>query len=328
MIQIVILAVLVAIPLLYLGKKYFNGGVNKYKPSLVGKTVLITGGNTGIGKETALELAKLGAKVVIASRNPGKSKDAVEDIKKASGNKEVECMELDLSDLESIKRLAENFIKKNSRLDILINNAALMALPTRQETKYGIEMQMGTNHFGHFYLTHLLFPLLKKSTPSRIINVSSTAHFQTSKWSWENINQEKPYDPWVAYGNSKLANIYFTQELQRRVGEGSGIKTVSLHPGVVRTELLLPYFSKHKFVEFLQTLIWPGWWYISKDSNQGAQTTLYCALCDFDKLDGGKYHKDCKVNYLGRLARSEENAKKLWEYTINKLKNHVDLPTI
>ena len=176
---------------------------------------------------------------------------------------------------------------------------------------------MATNHYGHFLMTNLLLPLLKKSQPSRIINLTSMGH-QMARWNFDDIEYTKSYSPWVAYGNSKLANIYFTTELQRRL-KGEQIKVAAVHPGGVRTELANTFLGSNIIYRFIFSLLTPVWWYFSKSVPEGAQTSLYCALVDFDKLEGGKYYADCRVGKPTALSQNEENARKFWEISVGKV---------
>ena len=218
-----------------LRKYYFAGGACRNKNRLDGKTIIITGANSGIGKETAIELAKRGAKVYMGCRSVQRGEKALEEVKASSGSKEVFLLKIDLSSKRSIREFVDNFLSRESHLHILINNAGIMEVP-EGKTEDGFERQMGTNHLGHFYLTHFLLDTLKHSAPSRIINVSSMAHaFSRLDVNDLNISKVK-YNKTVAYGNSKEANMLHAAELSRRL-EGTGVTAYSLHPGAIRTEL-------------------------------------------------------------------------------------------
>ena len=242
-----------AIAVLYAGKRYFQGPRCHSTKRLEGKTVVITGGNTGIGKETAVDLAKRGAKVIVGCRNMEKGKAALKEIQERSGSTDVFLEKLDLASLDSVRKFADSILKRASRLNILINNAGIMMCPY-QKTKDGFEMQFGTNHLGHFLLTMLLLELIKKSAPSRIINVSSIGHtLGSGKIHFDDINFERDYTPYEAYFHSKLANVLFTRELSKRL-EGSHVTVNSLHPGAVKTDL-----ERH-FSAYLQILVVPARW--------------------------------------------------------------------
>ncbi|XP_059811457.1 retinol dehydrogenase 12 isoform X2 [Hypanus sabinus] len=191
------------------------GGVCTSNARLDGKTVVITGANTGIGKETARDLAQRGARVILACRDLTKAEAAAQDIREDTGSKQVIVRELDLANTRSIYQFAENIIKEEKVLNILINNAGVMMCPF-MKTSDGFEMQFGVNHLGHFLLTFLLLDHLKKSSPARIINLSSLAH-GFGRINFKDLHSENSYDGGSAYCQSKLANILFTRELAKRL---------------------------------------------------------------------------------------------------------------
>ncbi len=197
-----------------------------------GKVCLITGGNSGIGKATALGLAQLDASVVIVSRDKDKGEAALIEIRSKSGNRNVDMMVADLSSQDSVRELAHDFKGRHKKLHVLINNAGIY-LPKRVVTVDGLEATFATNHLGHFLLTNLLLDVLKISAPSRIINITSSAHYG-SEINFDDVEGEKKYSGFRAYGQSKLANVLFTYELARKL-EGTGVTVNCLHPGVVRT---------------------------------------------------------------------------------------------
>lgn len=212
-----------------------QGGKYTKTNKIENSVVIVTGSNTGIGKETVRELAKRGAHVYMACRDMTKCEEARAEIVVESNNKYVYCRECDLASYDSIKQFVHTFKNEQKRLDILINNGGVMRCP-KGVTKEGIETQLGVNHVGHFLLTNLLLDLLKSSSPSRIINVSSLAHTR-GEINVTDLNSEKSYDPSKAYSQSKLANILFTRELAKRL-EGTKVTVNALHPGVVDTELM------------------------------------------------------------------------------------------
>jgi NAD(P)-dependent dehydrogenase (short-subunit alcohol dehydrogenase family) len=205
-----------------------QGGQYTKDTKINGKVVIITGANSGIGKETAIDLAKRGGKVYIACRDIKRGEDALKEIKEKSGTDNVYFLQLDLASLDSVREFSRKFHELESQLHILINNAGVMACP-KSLTKDGFEMQLGTNHLGHFLLTNLLLHLLKASSPSRIIVVSSLFHI-VGKIRKNDLFGEKFYFRWFAYASSKLANILFSNELAKRL-EGSGVTVNSCHPG-------------------------------------------------------------------------------------------------
>uniref|UniRef100_A0A8C6SYR2 Retinol dehydrogenase 12, like n=1 Tax=Neogobius melanostomus TaxID=47308 RepID=A0A8C6SYR2_9GOBI len=275
---------------------------------LDGKTVVITGANTGIGKEAAIDLAKRGARVIMACRDMERGQAALKEVVESSANENVACMKLDLSDTKSIREFADN-INKEEKLNILLNNAGVMVCPYGK-TADGFEMQIGVNHMGHFLLTYLLLDLIKKSAPARIINVSSVAH-RFGSINLEDINSEKSYDKNGAYAQSKLANVLFTRSLAKRL-EGTGVTAYSLHPGVVQTDLCRHLNGPQKFV---MKVISP----FTKSSTQGAQTSIYCAVePSLDKESGG-YYSDCAPAKCSAKAQDDDMAQRLWELSCGML---------
>ena len=206
--------------------------VEDSKVDMTGKNCLVTGGNSGIGKATALGLAKLGATVVLVSRDKDKGEAALLEIRTVSGNKNIDMMLSDLSSQDSVRELAHDFKARYKKLHVLINNAGVF-LPKRVTTADGLEATFATNHLGHFLLTNLLLDTLKSSAPSRIINITSAAHRGT-EIEFEDLQGEKRYRGWHAYSQSKLANVLFTYELAKRL-EGTQVTVNCLHPGGVRT---------------------------------------------------------------------------------------------
>jgi NAD(P)-dependent dehydrogenase (short-subunit alcohol dehydrogenase family) len=205
-------------------------------PDLSGKTILITGANSGLGLETSRLLAGHGARVVMACRNQQKGEAAMADIRNDIPDTDLELMQLDLADLASVSGFVDAFKRRFARLDVLINNAGLMAPPFSQ-TVDGFELQFGTNHLGHFALTAPLLETLSASDDPRIVVVSSVAHRMGNIY-FDNLHGEKGYKRWKFYGQSKLANLIFALELDRRLrAAGSRIKVMAVHPGYSATHL-------------------------------------------------------------------------------------------
>ncbi|XP_062335954.1 retinol dehydrogenase 12, like [Osmerus eperlanus] len=273
------------------------------------KTVIITGANTGIGKETALDLAKRGARIIMACRDMEKAESALKEVVEGSGNKNVVILKLDLSDTKSIKEFAEVINREESKLNILINNAGVMVCPYGK-TADGFEMQIGVNHMGHFLLTYLLIDLIKRSAPSRIINVSSMAH-SLGTINLDDINSEKGYNKNKAYSQSKLANILFTHLLAKRL-EGTGVTAYSLHPGVVQTDL---WRHLNPAQQAVMKMVSP----FTKNSVQGAQTTIYCAVDPGLETKSGGYYSDCAPATCSRAATDDSVAQKLWDLSCQML---------
>lgn len=209
-------------------RNYMQGGQYDKDTRIDGKVVIITGANSGIGKETAIDLAKRGGKIYIACRDKKRGEDAMKEIKEKSESDEIYFLKLDLASIDSIKNFSEEFLNLETNLHILINNAGVMACP-RSFTKDGFEMHFGTNHLGHFLLTNLLLDILKASAPSRVVVVSSLFHI-VGKIRKNDLFGEKFYFRWFAYASSKLANILFTRELAKRLA-GTGVTANCLHPG-------------------------------------------------------------------------------------------------
>ena len=267
--------------------------------------ILITGGNTGIGKSTAIALAKKGNTIILACRNAQKAQEAIADIKSASQNEGIYYVSCDLASFESIKKCATAYRQQFGRLDILINNAGLVT-DKLQFTKEGFELQIGVNHLGHFLLTNNLIDLLEKAPEPRIINVSSTAHYR-GKINFGTFKGElgpEKYKGMVAYGQSKLANILFTKELARRY---PAICSHSLHPGVVSTEIAKKNDNKK---------IWGFIWRVASpfmlSTANGAKTSIHLATSpDVLKINGKYFDKQIEKE-PSALAKDASLAQELW----------------
>ncbi|XP_062337869.1 retinol dehydrogenase 12-like isoform X1 [Osmerus eperlanus] len=276
---------------------------------LDGKTVIITGGNTGIGKETALDLAKRGGRIILACRDVVKAEKTKAEITENSGNPNILVRPLDLADGRSIREFSQLINREESQVNILINNAGVMMCPYSKTTD-GFEMQFGVNHLGHFLLTFLLLDLLKRSAPSRVITLSSMAH-AWGRIQLEDINSETSYHSRRAYGQSKLANILSTRSLARRL-QGTGVTVYAVHPGIVRTEL-----KRHMNLALL--ISWKIVRPFTKTVVQGAQTSIFCAVePNLDSHSGG-YYCDCKLSSCDRAGRDDVMAEKLWELSCQML---------
>ena len=254
-------------------------------PNQQGKLVVVTGGNSGIGYEAALALAGKNAQVILAVRSANKGEEAASAIRQKYPQAQVTVMPLDLSDLKNVRAFAQAFLAKYDRLDILINNAGVMALPARK-TADGFEMQFGTNHLGHFALTGLLLPILKATSNARVVTVSSGVHV-SGDIHFDDLQWEKKYDRWGAYAQSKLANLLFAYELQRRLN-AAGIKLISVgcHPGYAATNLQAagPQMEGSKFSLWMMKIANAV---IAQPQDMGALPTLFAAVapevngCDY-----------------------------------------------
>ncbi|KFV98822.1 Retinol dehydrogenase 12, partial [Fulmarus glacialis] len=293
-------------------RRYVAGGQCKSTAKLEGKVAIITGANTGIGKETARDLARRG-KVIVACRDIAKAEAAASEIRAETGNQQVIVKKLDLADTKSIREFAEKFLAEEKELHILINNAGVMLCPY-SKTADGFEMHLGVNHLGHFLLTFLLLERLKQSAPARIVNVSSLAH-HGGRIRFHDLHSEKSYNRGLAYCHSKLANVLFTRELARRLQGKSQRRAEftanALHPGSVRSEL-----TRHSFV---MMWLWKIFSFFLKTPWEGAQTSVYCAVAE--ELDSvtGQYFSDCQPAYVSPRGRDDETAKKLWSVSCELL---------
>lgn len=268
---------------------------------LDGKTVLITGGNAGIGKETAVALALRGARVIIACRDEEKAKKAVREIKARSHNMNVLYMEVDLANMKSIRDFGKAFLQREKRLDILINNAGMPSVLDWTDDNFS--MCFGVNHLGHFLMTNLLLPRLKESSPSRVITLTCSS-YKYQKLDFQDLNYN--LFPFFTYCRSKLANIYFTQELARMM-EGKGVTAYAVHPGYVQSNWTCHFSVLYRIV--MQVVMFM--FFVSCET--GAQTVVYCAVSDEVVQHNGGYFSDCRPAPLRTFARDPGVAKKLWE---------------
>jgi NAD(P)-dependent dehydrogenase (short-subunit alcohol dehydrogenase family) len=247
-----------------------------------GKVAVVTGANSGLGLATARELARAGASVVLAVRNRAKGDEAASRIRSAVPDATVEVAQLDLADLGSVERFAEGFAASDRPLDLLINNAGIMAAP-RRLTKDGFESHFGTNHLGHFALTGRLLASLLKAPAPRVVTVSSTMH-RGGTMNFDDLNGERKYSRWGAYSRSKLANLMFCFELQRRAAEaGAALRSVAAHPGYANTNL--QFAAPDRFYE--KAFMWIGNQLFAQSADMGALPTLYAATVP--DLPGGSY---------------------------------------
>lgn len=249
-------------------------------PSQKGRIAIVTGANTGLGYETALEFAKKEIRVILACRNEKKAMQAISRIKAVVPNAELEFIPIDLMSLASVRAFATTFKQNHTRLDLLINNAGIM-IPPFQKTKDGFESQMGVNYFSHFLLTGLLIDVLNTTPNARVVTLSSKAH-ESGVIDFDNLNAEKSYSKFTAYSQSKLACLMFTQELNRRLKAADrSTLSVAAHPGVSRTDL-----GRH-IPKLLYYLLMPIFMLMTHKASKGALPTIMAAL-DTD-VEGGDY---------------------------------------
>jgi len=287
-------------------------------PDLSGKTIIVTGGNSGIGYEAALMLARKRANAVLACRSLDKAAEAAAQIARAGAPVAVETMQLDLASLASVRAFADAFRRSHSRLDVLCNNAGVMALPYRK-TADGFEMQFGTNHLGHFALTGLLLDLLLATPNPRVVTVSSTAH-RMGRIRFDDLQWEHGYRRWLAYAQSKLANLLFAFELQRKAdAAGAKLLSVACHPGYAATNLQAagPRMEGSSLRESMMAI---GNRLFSQSAAMGALPTVYAAVApevhagDYIGPDGfaQTWGYPVKVG-CSELARDRQSAARLWE---------------
>jgi NAD(P)-dependent dehydrogenase (short-subunit alcohol dehydrogenase family) len=283
-------------------------------PDQSGRLAIVTGANSGLGLVTAQELARAGARVVLACRNVGKGESARDTVQRAAPGAQLELEELDLAGLDSVRAFAERFRAAHDGIDLLINNAGVMATP-RRTTAEGFELQFGTNHLGHFALTALLIGAMEGRDDARVVTLSSGAH-RFGRIAFDNLGGDRRYFRWRAYGQSKLANLLFALELDRRLrAAGSNVKSLSAHPGWAATNLQYagpPAFDRA--VAHVGNRVW------AQSADMGALPTLYAAT--EPGLEGGAFcGPDGFLEQRGHpepvsmssAARDEEVARRLWE---------------
>jgi NAD(P)-dependent dehydrogenase (short-subunit alcohol dehydrogenase family) len=266
---------------------------------LAGRTFLITGANTGIGKETARALAGRGARLYIACRSADAGHAAIEEIASQTGSRDLAQLALDLGDLDSVRRCAEEFLATGEPLHGLINNAGVAG--SRGMTESGFERMFGTNHVGPFLLTNLLLERLRASAPARIVNVASVAHYDASGIDWDAVRRPtRTITGMREYSVSKLANVLHAQELARRL-EGSGVTSYALHPGVIASDIWrrVPWPVRSLMKRRMDT------------PERGARTSLYCATSPEVAGESGRYYDDCRVKEPAAAA-TPALAAELW----------------
>lgn len=271
-----------------------------------GKTALVTGGNSGIGKEIATELAERGADVVVASRNAEKGEAAAAELRARIGRDAVEFMPLDLASFASVRGFAKRFLDERDAAHVLVNNAGLI-LSRREETEDGHEATFQINHLGPFLLTNLLLGRIVDSAPARIVNVSSGAHKGSRGLDFDDLDRERRrYRGMAAYNDSKLCNVYFTRELARRL-DGCDVTVNAFHPGFVRTNF---GFEGDTFLLSLGIRIGS---LFARSPARGARTGVHLAVSPGVEGVSGEYFFDERPARISRVARGDESAQRLWE---------------
>ncbi len=279
-------------------------------PDQTGRTALVTGANSGLGFWTTVELARAGARVLMACRNPTKAQDALRRVRAEATGANVELVAMDLASLASVEQAVKEVGERVTQLDLLVNNAGIMAVP-QGRTVDGFELQLGTNHFGHFALTGRLLPLLRQGSAPRVITVASGAHV-IGRMDFTDLPADRSYHRWRRYGQSKLANLLFTAELDRRA-HGT-LLAAAAHPGYASTHL-----QQGQGQAFFEGLMKVGNRVLAQSDKQGAWPQLYAAT--MPDVQGGDYYGPHLLDLRGhpkkatttRLAKSLEDAARLWE---------------
>jgi NAD(P)-dependent dehydrogenase (short-subunit alcohol dehydrogenase family) len=272
---------------------------------LRGRRILVTGASNGIGKVAALELARLGADLLLVCRDRARGERTVAEIAQATGNRRVELLICDLSSQEEIRKLAREILASERPLHVLLNNAGVI-LTRRSETVDGLERTFATNHIAYHMLTNLLLERIVQSAPARIVNVASDAHrFAGGALNFDDLQSQRRYSGMRVYGQSKLANILFTRERARRLS-GTGVTVNAVHPGPVATGFAL---NNGPLARLAMRLFSP----FARTPEKGAETSIY--LCSSPDVEGitGKYWYDCREHQANPHAENDEDARRLWE---------------
>jgi len=309
--------------------------VDRYAPGrqLSGCVAVVTGGNSGIGLETVKVLSSAGCRVILASRSLEAGQRAVEEEIRKEGiggyavpDADVEVKAVDLADLGSVIAFAQEIRSLVDRIDFLVLNAGVMALPNLERTRDGFEMQIGVNHFGHALLTRQLLPIMEaQATPSRIVTLSSVAHQMAEEFDVANLHFEgeasNKYSPWSAYGSSKLANALFAQALSKRLPADGKITSVSVHPGVIRTNLWRSTPANNAIGGWLLDIV-----LADKTIPQGAATTLWACLSRQAARANfrGAFLADCGRGTLSSKGQDDDLAESLWKETEQQLDNALE----
>ena len=280
--------------------------------SMQGKVVVVTGSNVGIGLETAVGVAAQGATTVLACRNQAKAEAAAREVTQRTWNDDVHVVSLDLADLASVRKAADEVVSRWDRLDVLVNNAG-GTWSARQETAQGFEYTFGVNHLGHFYLTNLLLGRLRAGDGSRVINVTSVGHHAARRgMRFDDLQSERHYEAMEAYCRSKLANVLFTRQLAKRLaGDSGGITPVTVnavHPGPVRSSFGMDG-DLHGFMNFGMRIARV----FEISPKRGAKTSLHLAMSPDVAGKTGMYWVRSKPGHMSRQARSDEAAARLWD---------------
>ncbi|XP_071849619.1 retinol dehydrogenase 12-like isoform X2 [Apostichopus japonicus] len=296
---------------------YIRGGNHKStsSKSMKGKTVIITGGNSGIGKGAAIHLARRGARVILACRNAQKAQEAITEITSCTGNQNIVFRKLDLLSFKSVREFADRILQEEERLDVLINNAGIPDTNTHDEDRTpfpsedGYSQSFQVNHFSHFLLTNLLLDLLKKSSPSRVVNVTSRLNTAPTKLDFTVGDGNVRYPKLTHYTKGKLANVLFTKEFAKRM-EGTGVTSYSVDPGIIFSNIWEKQITKWKV--HAMSLIF---WLLFCDELSGSENTVYCAV--EEGLQSGLVYFDCRPSrHVNPLIKNDELREKLWNVSL------------
>jgi retinol dehydrogenase-12 len=322
----IIIAVGILALLLILIRCIANGPKTPLNPDMTGKIVIVTGSNTGIGKVTALELLRRGARVIFASRDEAKTRAVIDSIEDREIRKNASFIKLDVGSFDSIKNFVQEFKSKHESLDILINNAG--ATFDKFQLKENIESTFMTNHVGPVCLTGMLHDIINPK--GKVINVSSYGHSRVNnqhlaylyqEYDFSNIRAD--YKHLILYCISKLGNVFHAQSLNEFFKRNNKeIKTASLHPGLVNTEIFSTKRFSRSIIKCLFVFISPFLWLFAKDVEMGAQTTLHIVYLEYDQLNSGAYYNNCKEEKLGELPSDKEKRDELMNFTHQLIKTH------
>ncbi len=275
--------------------------------SMQGKVVVVTGSNIGIGLETAVGVAAQGATTVLACRDQAKAEAATREVTQRTWNDDVHVVALDLADLASVRKAAEEVLTRWNRLDVLVNNAG-GTWSARRETAQGFEYTFGVNHLGHFYLTNQLLPRLRAAAPSRVINLTSVGHHAARRgMRFDDLQSEKHYEGMEVYCRSKLANVLFTRHLAKRLA-GDAVTVNAVHPGSVRSGFGMDG-DLHGFMNLGLRLVRP----FEISPKRGAKTSLHLAISPDVAGKTGMYWVRSKPGHMSRQARDDQAAARLWD---------------
>ena len=297
---------------------------------LRGKVALVTGGSSGLGQETARAFAENGAHVILTARDVPKGEAVAGGIRSTTGNMRVDVEELELGSRASIRAFAQRFLARHDTLHILVNNAGVMACPYAK-TADGFEMQFGSNHLGHFLMTCLLAPALRKGAPSRVVSVSSRGHHISPVVFDDIAFEHRPYHKWLSYGQAKTANVLFAVALERRLG-AHGVHANALHPGGIMTEL-----GRHLDMEDIKFLQSRASGMQFKSVEAGAATSVFAATAPELEGRGGLYLEDCRIAAVNDAADAldgvksyaldPQNAERLWDISEQLVGERFALPS-